>query len=139
MLQAPGIYEGYAPEAFPGVVHALREGDWNTAFKYTHLIGDLVEAAAAALAPPGSAFYYAWRSGTHPPGSTAPVPTPPEASSPSSSKRSSGYIALVVFAVILVVVVLAVVGWFIKCYRPAPRYKGLDEEVDSAVDLPDRR
>jgi len=52
-LQAPGLYAGYAPQALPGVHHALREGDWAEAQAQADACAERIRAAAGALAGPG--------------------------------------------------------------------------------------
>mmetsp|Transcript_49510 Transcript_49510/g.67436 ORF Transcript_49510/g.67436 Transcript_49510/m.67436 type:complete len:95 (+) Transcript_49510:122-406(+) len=50
VLQAPGLYLGYAAEPFPGVSQACDDGDYDLAQDQVSLAADRVQAAAAFLA-----------------------------------------------------------------------------------------
>jgi N-acetylated-alpha-linked acidic dipeptidase len=49
VLQAPGIYLGYAAEAFPGVQQAIDEGNLKLAQKQSKVAAERIEAAANSL------------------------------------------------------------------------------------------
>jgi len=48
-LQAPGLYLGYAAEAFPGVQQALDDGDMEVAQQQVDVLVERVQAAAAFM------------------------------------------------------------------------------------------
>lgn len=49
ILQAPGMYLGYAAEAFPGIQQAINEGNLHLAQKQVQLATERVHAAAESL------------------------------------------------------------------------------------------
>jgi len=48
-LQAPGMFLGYAAEAFPGVQQAIDEQDWDVAQDQIHKVAERIDAAATFL------------------------------------------------------------------------------------------
>jgi N-acetylated-alpha-linked acidic dipeptidase len=49
VLQAPGMYLGYAAEAFPGIQQAIDADDWDLARKQVVVVTERVQAAASFL------------------------------------------------------------------------------------------
>ena len=49
VLQAPGLYTGYAPKTLPGVYDAVAAGDWTTANEQAAIAAARIEAAAKFL------------------------------------------------------------------------------------------
>lgn len=49
VLQAPGLYTGYAPKTLPGVYDAVSAGDWATANAQAAVAAQRIEAAAVFL------------------------------------------------------------------------------------------
>jgi len=49
VLQAPGLYKGYGSDVFPGVIHELREKNFDGAFQQVKVAAKRVSAAAAYL------------------------------------------------------------------------------------------
>jgi N-acetylated-alpha-linked acidic dipeptidase len=45
MIQAPGMFAGYAADTFPAVTEAVREQDWETAKKYSGIIAECITNA----------------------------------------------------------------------------------------------
>lgn len=49
VLQAPGLYTGYAPKSLPGIYDAVSAGDWATANAQAQVAAERIEAAAKFL------------------------------------------------------------------------------------------
>ncbi|CAN0351452.1 unnamed protein product [Ectocarpus sp. 8 AP-2014] len=49
VLQAPGLYLGYAAESFPGITQALSDGDLELAQEQVHVAAARIENAATFL------------------------------------------------------------------------------------------
>ena len=50
VVQAPGLYQGYDADVFPGLAQAIRDHDWVLAKQQTDLIAETIENAGNFLA-----------------------------------------------------------------------------------------
>jgi len=49
VIQAPGLFEGYAPETFPGLDQAIQFQNWTLAQQQYNILTQLIGQAAAVL------------------------------------------------------------------------------------------
>merc|ERR1712224_617577 len=49
VLQAPGLYTGYAPKTLPGIYHSITTSDWKTAQSQIEVAAERILSAANFL------------------------------------------------------------------------------------------